>query len=68
MKFFTSSELFEELKNYDSDTLLFVHVFPDFDMDFHKFYTDLCDVRSAIALSHMLSKFSNNIRFTFNFQ
>ena len=55
MKFYTRDELFEELKPLDSDILIFLHVFPFFDTDMHRFYTYLCDVRSAIGLTAMIS-------------
>lgn len=54
MKFYTKDELFEVLKHVDREELLFIHVFPFSDADYHKFYTYLCDVKSAFALTAML--------------
>lgn len=64
MKYFTTSEFIEELKNYDSSTLVFVHVFPSFDIDVREFYSYICDIPSAIALT-AIAKSSNNLRFTY---
>lgn len=64
LKFYTSDELFEVLKSLDSDTLVFLHVFPFFDTDIHRFHTYLCEVRNAIALTALL-KSSDNLRFTY---
>lgn len=62
MKFYTSSELFSKLKKYNSEKLVFLHIFPSYDYDIYEFYSYLCDVRSAIALSAMLP---TGIRYTY---
>lgn len=54
MKIYTKHQLFDKLKTFDKDTLVYLHVFPFFESEPSSFYTYLCILPSAIGLINLL--------------